>query len=229
MDEATVKAFKMLENLSDEPQVLDIGCGPGMQSIALAKTMKGGKLFALDIHEPFLDNLRDKVTASGLNETVTAVKGSMTELPFEGEVFDLIWSEGAIYIMGVNEALMAWKPFIKKGGYLVFSEISWLHNKPDAEVATFWMGEYPAMTTISGNIKRIEEAGYAPIGHFILPSLGWWEDYYDPLLSRVAMLREKYPDDLEENLVLDLTVKEIDMYRRFSNDYGYVFYLMEKL
>lgn len=228
MDEATVKAFEMLENLPAEPQVLDIGCGPGMQSIALAKAMKGGKLFALDIHEPFLDNLRDKVTANGLNETVTAVKGSMTELPFESEVFDLIWSEGAIYVMGVEEALKAWKPFIKKGGYLVFSEISWLHNNPAAEVASFWMGEYPAMTTISGNIKRIEEAGYAPIGHFILPNIGWWDDYYEPLLSRVAMLREKYPDDLEENLVLDLTVKEIEMYRRFSNDYGYVFYLMEK-
>lgn len=229
LDVSTVRAFHMLENLPQNPVVLDIGCGPGMQSLALAKEMAGGRLVALDTHEPFLEVLTLNAKEKGFSDRIEVVKGSMFELPFKEETFDLLWSEGAIYIMGFKEALVAWKPLVKTGGYVVVSEISWLHQYPDPQIKAFWEGEYPQITTISGNVKRIEEAGYAPIGHFVLPEEGWWRDYYEPLLERVAMLREKYPDELEENLALDLTVKEIEMYRKYASDYGYVFYLMKKV
>lgn len=227
LNESTLKAYNMLEDLPQTPHILDVGCGPGMQTIALAKA-SGGRVVGLDTHEPFLNTLKANALAEGLQEHIEPLSGSMFEMPFVPERFDLIWSEGSIYIMGVEEALKAWKPLLKEGGYLVFSEISWLHNQPDPEVKTFWDNDYPAMTGISGNMKRIEDAGYSPVGCFVLPERGWWQDYYTPLLERVAMLREKYPDDLEENLVLDLTVKEIELYGKYAKDFGYVFYLMRK-
>ncbi|MGE5484827.1 MAG: hypothetical protein ACM3X4_07420 [Ignavibacteriales bacterium] len=49
---------------------------------------------------------------------------SMLQLSFPPESFDLIWSEGAIYIMGFGNGLTAWKPLLRRGGYVVVSELS---------------------------------------------------------------------------------------------------------
>ena len=55
-NESTNRAFKSLKNLPAKPRILDIGCGPGMQTIELAK-LSGGQIEALDNHQPFLDQL----------------------------------------------------------------------------------------------------------------------------------------------------------------------------
>ncbi len=34
---STRRAFEMLEHLPDEPRILDLGCGPGMQTLELAR------------------------------------------------------------------------------------------------------------------------------------------------------------------------------------------------
>jgi len=37
-NESTRKTYLMLEGLPENPRILDIGCGPGMQTIELAKS-----------------------------------------------------------------------------------------------------------------------------------------------------------------------------------------------
>lgn len=51
----TRKAYNMLLRIN-EPKILDIGCGPGEQTIELAKISKG-KIIGIDIHQPYLDEL----------------------------------------------------------------------------------------------------------------------------------------------------------------------------
>jgi len=46
-NESTQKAFSFLEDLPSNPYFLDIGCGPGMQTIQLAKLIDG-KIIAID-------------------------------------------------------------------------------------------------------------------------------------------------------------------------------------
>lgn len=55
-NESTRKAFHLLNGLPSQPNILDIGCGPGMQTIEIAK-MTNGKIIAIDTHEPFLEEL----------------------------------------------------------------------------------------------------------------------------------------------------------------------------
>ena len=55
-NESTRKAFAYLKDLPSEPLILDIGCGPGMQTLELAK-ISNGKIIALDNYQPFLDIL----------------------------------------------------------------------------------------------------------------------------------------------------------------------------
>ena len=41
-NESTRKAFSLLKNLPESTNILDVGCGPGMQTIELAKLIKMG-------------------------------------------------------------------------------------------------------------------------------------------------------------------------------------------
>jgi len=56
-NKSTRKAYKMLKELPENPRILDIGCGPGMQTIELAK-ISNGEIIAVDSHQPFLEQLK---------------------------------------------------------------------------------------------------------------------------------------------------------------------------
>ena len=88
---------------------------------------------------------------------------SMTEMDFEENSFDIIWSEGAIYIMGFREGLENWKRFLKPGGYLVVSEASWLIDNPPEEILKFWEVEYPGMKRIDQNLEIVRNLNYKMI------------------------------------------------------------------
>ncbi len=56
-NKSTRKAYRMLKDLPKNPRILDVGCGPGMQTVELAK-LSGGQIVALDFHEPSWSNLK---------------------------------------------------------------------------------------------------------------------------------------------------------------------------
>ena len=221
------KALALLANLPPRPLILDIGCGPGMQTVELARCTNG-TIIAIDTHQPFLEKLKQRAQAEGLSDKITAINMSMFTLEFEAESFDAIWSEGTIYIMGFEQGLRACQPLLKSGGYVAVTEISWLRPQPPMEVQTFWAANYPGMRTVEENLEIVRAAGYRDIGHFVLPPSAWWEGYYTPQEARIAMLRDKYRDDVEAIQLLDESQLEIDLYRKYSDSYGYVFYSMQK-
>ena len=189
-DESTLRALAMCTELPERPDILDVGCGPGMQTLALARAT-GGAITAVDFHEPFLDDLRKSAEAAGVRERLNIMRGDMADLPFGPDTFDLIWSEGAAYIMGISEAFTAWRGFLRAGGYVVVSELTWLVPDPPAEVYDFFVSSYPGIRDIAGNLERIRAAGYDIVGHFTLPDESWWTHYQTPLDAKIpGLLRE---------------------------------------
>ncbi|MFP4120539.1 MAG: class I SAM-dependent methyltransferase [Coleofasciculus sp.] len=126
---STRKAFSLLTNVPPQPKILDIGCGPGMQTIELAK-LTDGQITAVDTHQPFLDELQRRALAEGVSDNINPVNQSMLSLDFVPHIFDILWSEGAIYIMGFETGLKSWRTLLKTGGYLVVSELCWLQQNP---------------------------------------------------------------------------------------------------
>jgi ubiquinone/menaquinone biosynthesis C-methylase UbiE len=225
--ESTVRAYAAIKNLPSKPKILDIGCGPGMQTLDLAR-LSQGKIIAIDFHQPFLDELIRRAKEAGLDEHIQARKLSMFEMDFAPEQFDLIWSEGAIYIMGFERGFETCRPFLKPGGYMAVTEASWFQPNPPQVALDFWKAAYPEMGTIDENIKRLERQGYKLVEHFHLPNSSWWENYYHPLAERIAMLREKYAGDAESQNQLDEEYAEIELFRECSEYYGYEFYIAQK-
>ncbi len=225
---STKRAFLALKNLPGKPSILDIGCGPGKQTLDLAQITKGN-ITAVDNHESFLAQLNRQIISQGLQKRVQAVKGDMFSLNFPPQSFDIIWSEGAIYIIGFEQGLAAWKRFLKPKGYIVVSELTRLKENPPAEAREFWEGAYPAMRDIAGNMAIIAAAGYSLIEHFTLPESAWLEEYYAPLQKRVEKLKIKYQNDPAALKVLAAEDFERESYRKYAAYYGYVFYLMKQV
>lgn len=226
-NESTQKAFNFLKNLPLNPHILDIGCGPGMQTIQLAKLIDG-KITAIDTHQPFLDDLNIRAQNEGVQDKIETLNKSMFEIDFEEGQFDVIWSEGAVYIYGFEKALKEWQYFLKDNGYIVVSEASWLKENPPTEIKDFWNDCYPDIKIIKENKVIIEKNGYNLISCFTLPDNSWWENYYIPMEVRINKLREKYQGNQEIEKQLDEELIEIEMFRRYSDYYGYVFYIMQK-
>jgi serine/threonine-protein kinase HipA len=162
--------------------------------------------------------------AEGLAHLVETRRGDMGALDLPPGSVDLIWSEGAAYLLGFEDALRRWGLLLAPGGSMALTECTWLTDDPPDEARAFWRANYPAMGTVSENRRRAEGAGLEVIDSFALPAAAWWDDFYTPLLGRVAQLRPTATGELIG--LLDETEREIDLYRKHGDSYGYVFYLL---
>jgi SAM-dependent methyltransferase len=224
-DNSTFRALSMIPDLPDRPDILDVGCGPGRQTLLLANNT-GGHITAVDNHQPFLDEVRKRAQKAGLAARIKTVNCSMSDMNFNDNSYDLIWSEGAVYIMGFRKGLSEWRTFLKPGGYIAITELSWLKDKPPQEAMEFWKAAYPAMKNIDENVIIIENAGYKLAEYFTLPDSDWTEGYFGPLRNRIIELRTKYSGNNKKLAALDEEEAEIEIFKNYSSFYGYVFYVM---
>jgi cyclopropane fatty-acyl-phospholipid synthase-like methyltransferase len=223
----TRRAFQAVPPLAPAPSILDIGCGVGPQSMELAR-LTDGRITALDNHQPFLDKLQRRAQAEGLAEHITCQCMDMAHLDFAPASFDLIWSEGAIFILGFKKGLLQWRPFLRPRGVLVVSEIAWLKPDPPVELIEFWGTECPDMMEPAAHLTTAKRCGFLCRDHFVLPETAWWKDYYDPLETVLDRLRGASHGDAEAMSLHDTLRTEIRMYRQYSDYYGYVFFVLQR-
>ena len=219
------RALALVGPLPPNPQILDIACGPGGQTLDLAELIPDAQITALDGHPPFLVDLERGAAERGVSGRIRILHGDMANLPFEPASFDLIWCEGAAYIMGFRAALAAWKPLLKPGGALAVTEPVWLKAERPARVNLCWE-EYPAMVDADGIRGWARAEGYEIVGDFVLPEEAWWTHYYGPLERRLHAVEGRYVGDPVARSVLDEIRMEIDVYRRHADTYGYLFLVL---
>jgi SAM-dependent methyltransferase len=212
----------------DAPRILDIGCGQGFPTLELAN-LSHGEIIGLDISQGDLDQLLKKIIEAGLSHRVQVVNGSMFDMDFPDESFDVVWSEGSIHIIGFERGLKEWRKLIRSRGFLVIHEMTWLHPNPPQEIVDRWQSIYPGIRTAPEYIYTIPIYGYMLIDHIPLPEDVWWRDYYGLLEARIADLRSKYPKDRQVQSLLDEEQREVDLFKRYSKWYGSAFYLMQKV
>lgn len=225
--ESTRRALEMIPGLPPSPRILDVGCGPGMQTLDLA-SLTDGTIVAVDSHQPYLDRLATRARRDGVQGRIEIVHADMAALDLERESFDLVWGEGSLYSIGFQHALVTLRPLLRPRGSLAATELTWLVPDPPDEAREFFARAYPDMTDIPCNLERIAAAGYEPVGEFTLPEESWWQDYYLPMERRIAELLEQQGANRRARALLDEEQAEIDLFRRHSHAYGYVFYVMRE-
>ncbi|MFH1874778.1 MAG: class I SAM-dependent methyltransferase [Pseudomonadota bacterium] len=222
--ESTLKALNSIPEHREIKKILDAGCGTGRHTILLAQNTFA-KITALDFYDQQIKTLTNNIKKAGLLDRVEIVKGDMADLSFSNEKFDLIWSESSIYNIGFENGLRYWKDYIRDNGYLVVSEAIWLTDNPSKEIKNWWNEQYPEIQTAHQKIKIIKQCSYELITHFVQPKSDWWEGYYD-LLEKRAAEYEKLKLNPEEQEVISMAKTEIDMFKRYSDQYGYAFFVM---
>lgn len=222
--ETTEKAFKLTQlSKSANLTIADIGCGTGGQTLVLAEMTESG-ITAVDLFPEFIDRLK------AINHPqITPLLGSMDALSFKTDSLDLIWSEGAVYIMGFKEGTQYWRQFLKDGGILAVSELTWLTDERPDELEQYWTGEYPQIATISEKIRQLEDGGYELITHFTIPESDWIEHYYAPMEQRADEFLKRHNNSPEAQNFIHNEMKEIGFYKKFKHYFGYVFYIARKV
>ena len=205
--------------------VVDAGCGAGRQTFVLADELKT-PIHAVDSYQPFLDRLRHRAKERNLAELVRTHWMDMKDIPSVFPEIDLLWAEGAAYNIGFANALAAWAKAIRQNGFVVVSELCWLRDKiPDA-VMEFFRSGYPEMQSVEQNIETAEKAGYRIFNIYALSKEAWLKDYYDILEPRAKTL-VRHSDIAVRDFAVE-TLKEISMFKKAQDSYGYVFFVLQR-
>lgn len=233
-DSATTRSLieRLQSDFPSEPRVADLGCGVGASALVLARSLPKAHVLALDSHAPFIARLESAANSHGLGERMSAVVGDMMEPPpLEGIMggFDLIWSESSIYSIGRTNAFNRWRPLLRPGGWLVFSDIVW-QSEPTArsdKASAFWAREYPDITTAGAIVDELIAAEFIPLDP-VLTGRECWSNYYEPLRERLHLLM-KHGD--RSQALIDLMAefeREIDVFDCSGDDVALSFFLARR-
>ena len=217
-----------IPNRPEQPLILDIGCGPGVQTIELAKLSKG-TIIALDNHQAFLNTLMKKAEEENLLDQIVTKNRSMLDMDFEANTFDIIWSEGALYFMGFQNGLRRCHQLLKNDGFLAVTEIVYLVDNPPAPLIQYFEKEYPDIKAVKDKIDIIQNERFHLISNFTLPESSWLDSFYVPMEEELTRLNKKYQGNEIALAIFEEMKNEINLYKKFSDFYGYEFFIMQRI
>jgi ubiquinone/menaquinone biosynthesis C-methylase UbiE len=201
----TRRAFRMLPEL-DRPRILDIGCGSGVPTMELA-SLGQGEVVGIDIDQSALDKLTGKIREAGFSNRVRAANCSILDMAFPNESFDIIWSEGSVFVIGFKRGIQEWKRFLKPNGFMV------IHDEKG---------------NVEEKLDQISKCGYKLLGYFILSEDTWWTEYFAPLEKMIARSQASHTGDPHTLEELSQGRRELEMFRHNPERNSSVYFVMQR-
>jgi ubiquinone/menaquinone biosynthesis C-methylase UbiE len=107
--------------------VLDAGCGPGIDTLALASIVgPGGRVCGIDFDPQMIAQADERAQKEGVSGWVTHRQAEATSLPFDADSFDACRSERLFqHLPDPAAALAELARVTKPGGHLVVLDTDW--------------------------------------------------------------------------------------------------------
>ena len=120
----STKAQAALIPITDKTRVLDAGCGIGGGSRYLAQTY-GCRVEAIDLTPQFVEAAIRLNNLCGLGDRISVREGSVTDLPYANESFDLVWSQNVTMNVADKQRMFseAYR-VLTPGGIFTFSHVA---------------------------------------------------------------------------------------------------------
>jgi SAM-dependent methyltransferase len=119
------------EKLDESIKILDAGCGTGQTSAYLAKEYDCD-ITALDQNKVMVEKANERFLSEKIE--VKAVEGSIEELPFADNSFDLVLSESVMLFTDIAKSISECKRVLKPRGKLLAMEMVVKDNVDEEEL-----------------------------------------------------------------------------------------------
>lgn len=119
--EAVVSLLRPLD-LPTPPRILDLGCGKGAASIALAQSL-GASVLGVDGYAPFIEHARAAAQAAGLGELCEFLHGDLREAVRQEKNWDAVLYLAVGDVLGPLDAqVAALRQTVRPGGYMLIDD-----------------------------------------------------------------------------------------------------------
>lgn len=117
------RSYELMEVDSDS-KILDVGCGPGIDTLALSKIISDlGHITGLDLDGEMIDLANKKAAMENLSHRVTHDIGDANLLPYDDNTFDSVRCERLLqHLESPEKALGEMIRVAKKDGYIVVAD-----------------------------------------------------------------------------------------------------------
>lgn len=127
-----------LMHLAPGHHVLDVGCGPGMDTIPLARLVgETGRVVGVDIDEDMLAQADAQAKVAKVDNITTHRHADVRALPFEAETFDACRAERLFQVLPAavdpETVLAEITRVTKSGGWIVAADTDWASASVDTD------------------------------------------------------------------------------------------------
>ena len=158
-------------NLRGNEKVLDLGCGPGTNTLELAKLVPNGSAVGIDLSKEMIERAIQISKKLNINN-VEFINMSATDIGYNNE-FDVVFAAGLLCLIAdVKHQLILIYNALKKGGQLMLK----VHLKESN-------GDYAAINLMKLTYKKV----YRPFfKNFTIPIFYRPKEFYTDLLKEVG-------------------------------------------
>ena len=207
-----------LIGISPQGQVCDAGCGPGGDLAALRQLVPEGRIDGFEMAPHFVDAARKRFAG---DPSVRIFAESMEGLTGP---YDLIWSAGAVYFLGVARALNAWRGALSDQGAVAFIHPCLFTDAPSKAALAFWEAEPGGIETELTTRDEIAAVGWRVLAARPLSDAAW-AAYYEPIEARCDALEAAGVSEAVAAAIAAAR-KEASDWRTVARETGYMLYVV---
>jgi ubiquinone/menaquinone biosynthesis C-methylase UbiE len=192
----SAKNMAALLGLRGGEHVLDVACGTGHASLAIARMLPKGRITAVDLSPGMLDQARKKAAALNIRN-IEFLERDMQELKFPAGTFDFaVCAFGIFFVMDMETQLAHIASMVKPGGRIMITSFIENYFQPLRDLLFGVQNPPQAWKSVAnetGCRQLFEKAGLTSIrveqknvGYYLESADEWWDIVWNAGFRRLV-------------------------------------------